>query len=101
MYAVIFTAKVKNNDEEYLETALALRDKAISDYGCTNFEFYAQGDGEVAISHWPSKEQIQAWKSDPIHQAAQQRGRDHWYHSYRVQVVEILHDYSHDSAEAQ
>jgi len=48
----------------------------------------------VAISYWPSKVHIQAWKNLAEHKRAQELGKTRWYRSYHVQVVEILHDYS-------
>ena len=62
MYAVIFQATVNELDDEYYETAARLRELALSEYGCTEFSSYTQGTEEVAISYWPSKTHIQAWK---------------------------------------
>ena len=93
MYAVIFKATVERFDEEYFAMAERLRQLAFERYGCRNFDSYTEGSSEVAISYWASLEQIQAWKSDPVHQAAQQAGQRRWYSSYQVQVVELLREY--------
>jgi heme-degrading monooxygenase HmoA len=53
-----------------------------------------EGHQEIAVSYWESRQQIRAWKNDPEHKAAQEMGRRKWYRSYRVQVVEILRDYT-------
>ena len=94
MYAVIFKAEIKNFDSEYSEMAARLRNLALEEYGCTEFTAATEGNIEVAISYWPSKEHIQRWKSDPEHQKAQALGKARWYKSYRVQVVEVLHEYN-------
>ena len=94
MFAVIFTAEINQLDDLYSKTAIRLRDLAISEYGCTKFTSCTEGDREIAISYWQSKEQIQAWKNDPIHRQAQQHGRANWYKSYSVEIVEILHQYT-------
>ena len=93
MYAVIFTAEILELDEEYGETAAMLRQRAIDEFGCRAFTAVTEGRQEVAISHWDSLEAIHAWKQDPIHQAAQARGRERWYSSYRVEVVEVVRAY--------
>ena len=93
MYAVIFKATVEQFDKEYFAMAERLRKLAFEQYGCRSFDSYTEGSSEVAISYWSSLEQIQAWKLDPVHQAAQQTGQGRWYSSYQVQVVEVLREY--------
>ena len=67
--------------------------RALRDFGCTEFSSSTEGNQEIAISYWPDKESIIAWKNDPVHLQAQQQGKAKWYKSYRVQVVEISHQY--------
>ena len=93
MFAVIFKAKIKNLDEEYFSTAEEMRNLAFEKYGCKGFDACSEGDFEIAISYWESKEQIHDWKNDEKHKLAQINGKSKWYKSYQVQVVEILHDY--------
>jgi len=47
----------------------------------------------VALSYWPSEENVRAWKSHPEHVAAQALGREKWYESYSVQVATIDREY--------
>lgn len=93
MYAVIFKAQVNEFDDGYFAMAKKTRDLAINEYGCTDFVSTTEGDCELAISYWPSKESIVAWKQNPEHQQAQALGKSKWYQSYQVQVVEVLHEY--------
>jgi heme-degrading monooxygenase HmoA len=91
---VVFRARAKEMDETYMPTALRMRDKAMTEYGCTEFVFATAPDGEeVVLSYWPDEASILRWKKDLEHQAAQQKGREVWYSSYRVQVAEIHRDY--------
>lgn len=90
MYAVIFKATIKEFDEQYSEMAERMRDLAISEYGCTEFTACTEGDKEIAISYWPSMEQIKAWHQNPEHKKAQVLGKSKWYSSYQVQVTEVL-----------
>ena len=94
MYAVIFRAEINELDEAYADMAARMRDLAINKYGCVEFTAMTEGKQEIAISYWDDQEQIKAWKQDPEHRKAQKLGRSKWYKSYRVQVVEIIRDYS-------
>ena len=80
-------------DEEYFQTARALRELAISEYGCLDFVSMMEGNDEVAISYWETEEQIINWKNDPIHKNAQEKGRQTWYQSYSVEVCEVKKTY--------
>jgi len=93
MYAVIFKAEVNEFDAEYATTAEKMRNLAFEQYGCLEFTACTEGNKEIAISYWDSKEQMKAWKSDPEHKAAQELGRKKWYKSYQVQIVEIIREY--------
>jgi heme-degrading monooxygenase HmoA len=93
-FIVVFRASAHDMDETYQSTALRMRDKAITEYGCTEFVFAATPDGdEVALSYWPDEASIVAWKKDLEHQAAQQLGRERWYASYQVEVARVERAY--------
>ena len=94
MYAVIFTAEINEVDEEYNVTAKRMRQLAFNDYGCTHMTATTEGTTEIAISYWPSLEQIHQWKQNAHHLHAQQLGQTKWYKSYKVQVVKILREYT-------
>ena len=87
MYAVIFKAQIKTQDPTYASTAERLRELALQEYGCLEFTSTTQGSREIAISYWPSKTHIQAWKNNAEHQQAQALGKSGWYESYQVEIV--------------
>jgi len=93
MYAVIFKAEINKIDNTYFEKANHMRELAISKYGCVEFTSTSEGNHEIAISYWKSKEDISAWKEDKDHKKAQVLGKNKWYKAYTVQIVEILHEY--------
>lgn len=99
MYAVIFRAKTAVQDQEYAQTVKRMRELAFSKYGCLDFIAVTEGQQELAISYWPDKQSIVQWKQDAEHSLAQQLGRNNWYHSYTVQVVEVKREYSYHSDE--
>ena len=43
-----------------------------------------------------SREAHEAWRDDPAHRAAQERGRSEWYESYSIQVCQLLTDRGFD-----
>jgi heme-degrading monooxygenase HmoA len=98
MYAVIFIAEINAIDEAYLQMATQLRELAKTKYGCTEFISVTEGKSEISISYWDSEEQIRQWKQDSEHLVAQQLGRSTWYKSYKVQVVEVVREYSSATA---
>jgi len=93
MYVVIFRAKIRSFDAEYLRVAARMRDLALSQFGCIEFFAVTEGSDEVALSYWPSEEAISAWKSHPEHALAQQAGRERWYESYSVQIATVTREY--------
>ena len=93
MYVVIFKAKVRQFDEQYSQMAERMRELALTEFGCLEFNAVTEGDQEIALSYWPSEEHIKAWKQHPEHLAAQQLGKQRWYESYSVEVVEVKRAY--------
>lgn len=93
MFVVIFRATIRQLDAEYSQTAARMRELALTEFGCIEFQGVCEGNQEVALSYWPSEENIRAWKNHPEHIQAQQLGSERWYESYHVQVCEIKRDY--------
>ena len=93
MYVVIFRAGVNKFDDAYSAMAEQMRKLAINEYGCLEFTACTEGNNEIALSYWESESQIKDWRENPEHLAAQELGKNNWYKSYTVQVVEIVREY--------
>ena len=93
MYVVIFRATIRNLDSEYSTVAARMRELALSEFGCLEFQSVTEGSEEVALSYWPDEASIRAWKSHPEHLLAQQLGQQKWYESYTVQIAHIDREY--------
>jgi heme-degrading monooxygenase HmoA len=93
MHVVIFRASIRKLDDEYTAMATRMRDMAINEFGCREFDSYLEGDQEVALSYWDDEDQIKAWRKHPDHLIAQNQGRNTWYKSYHVQVAQISREY--------
>lgn len=90
MYAVIFHATFGELDDEYFELGPKLRLLAQDKFGCTKFIAVDNGKEELTISYWPTLKHLRAWRDNPQHQAAMQKGRAKWYAHYATEVVEVL-----------
>jgi heme-degrading monooxygenase HmoA len=93
MYVVIFRARVRSLDAEYLETVRRLREIAMNQFGCIAFHSLSEGQDEITLSYWPDEEGIRAWKAHPEHVLAQRAGRERWYESYSVQIAQVNREY--------
>lgn len=93
MYAAIFQARIAKLDNDYFETGARLRTKAREIYGCLDTVSVKEGSEEITISCWKSLDQIQNWKQDLDHLAAQEKGKSQWYKSYQVQIVRVIREY--------
>lgn len=93
MYAVIFRAKIREFDEQYVNVAARMRELALNHFGCKEFVATCEGGYEIAISYWETLEHIKQWKQHAEHLVAQEQGRSHWYKNYKVQIVEIVREY--------
>lgn len=98
MLVVVFRARLRPlpgdlPDDEYLRTAQRLRELAFAEFGCLGFHACTEGLDEVALSYWPDRTSIRAWREHPEHVRAQELGRERWYESYSVEVCEVLQKY--------
>jgi heme-degrading monooxygenase HmoA len=74
-------------DDAYGPLAEAMLRAARAQPGFIDFATFESADGErVSLITFASAEAQAAWRDDPAHRAAQQRGRDELYESYSVQV---------------
>jgi heme-degrading monooxygenase HmoA len=94
MYIVVFRAEIAELDDEYLSLASKLRNSALQDFGCIEFNSVSENGFEVALFYWNSQEDIVKWNSHNLHKYAQSIGYKKWYSTVRVEVAEILRSYS-------
>lgn len=92
-FVVIFKAKIKHLDENYISMANQLRLKALSEFNCQKFESITENEHEIALSYWNSLADIQAWHINTEHQIAQKYGKEKWYSHFSVEICEIHRSY--------
>ena len=90
MVMVVFRSKLRPGvEEEFVELGDKMLEIAESMPGFISYKVYHAGDGERAsIIEFASAEELQAWREQPEHLAAQQRGRDQYYEEYSLVVSE-------------
>ena len=98
MYVVIFRAKVRTLDDEYFRVAARMRELALTQFGCVEFQSVSEGNDEISLSYWADEASILAWKKHAEHVIAQQLGRERWYESYRVEIAAITRRYQYPMA---
>ena len=94
MYAVIFKAEIAFLNSEYYDTAKKLRTLAIDAYGCQHVSSAIENAYEITISYWERIEDFKAFKADSFHEQAQKKGKQEWFTSYSVEIVQLLSSYS-------
>lgn len=92
-YAVIFTSKRTELDENYAEMALKMEVLAKQQLGFLGVES-ARNEIGITVSYWESLEAIANWKQNLDHLNAQFLGRQKWYENYVVRIAKVEKEYS-------
>lgn len=92
-YAVIFTSKRTDLDENYSEMADKMEILAQQQPGFLGVES-ARNDIGITVSYWESLESITNWKQNLDHLDAQTLGRQKWYENYTIRIAKVEKEYS-------
>ena len=91
-YAVIFTARRTESDEEgYAEAAARMEELAENQRGFLGIETArdpVSGWG-VTVSYWESEADIAAWRNHAEHVEVQRSGRARWYDAFHLRVARV------------
>jgi heme-degrading monooxygenase HmoA len=78
----------------YLNLAAEMADRASQMPGMVDQKGFSAADGErVTVVVFDNEEHHRAWREDPAHRAAQERGRTEFYARYSISVSEELRAY--------
>lgn len=94
MVIVVFRSKLRAGIEaEFNELAERMQTIAEAMPGFISYKVFHAPDGERAsIIEFESREELQAWKINAEHIAAQQLGRDKFYQEYTLTVSDSLRE---------
>jgi len=86
----VFRSRLRDDRADgYEATAEEMERRARTMPGFVDFASFVAADGErVSVIVFASRKAHDAWRDDPIHRAAQERGRLDWYAEYSIQVCE-------------
>ncbi len=98
MLAVIFEVHpAAEGKAEYLEIAAELRNFLQDRDGFISIERFQSLSDEgkiLSLSFWRDEEAVKQWRNLLEHRAAQKKGKQSLFRSYRIRVAEVLRDYS-------
>jgi heme-degrading monooxygenase HmoA len=97
--AVIFEAVPQpGRKDAYLDLAAQLRpllDAVDGFVSIERFESLATPGKILSLSFWRDEAAVRHWRDVEEHRAAQRAGREVIFSEYRVRVMQVLRDYSH------
>ena len=91
-YAVIFTSVLKPNDD-YSVVAKRMEELARTQLGFLGMES-ARDEIGITVSYWENLEAIKNWKENVEHKIAQQKGKEEFYQSYKVEICKVERNYT-------
>jgi heme-degrading monooxygenase HmoA len=84
--------------DEYNTTAERLFKIVSAMPGFISYREYEAPNGELlGVTEWTSAEALAAWRENPEHRKAQERGKQVFYAEYDITVCTRLHGYSFKS----
>lgn len=97
MIAVIFEMIPQQGQmESYQKQAAELAQKLTTQAGFISVErFQSLSDPEklLSLSFWQDEESVSAWRNQPDHRQAQQKGKEQLFRHYRVRVALVCREY--------
>ncbi len=96
MVVIVFRSRLRPDVSPDIATVgQRMYELASSMPGFISYKDFVAEDGEnVSIVEWESLETLAAWREQPEHKMAQQRGRSEFFASYHIQVCTPVRDYS-------
>lgn len=91
-YAVIFTSIKDGENDEYNAMTDKMFKLAQEQDGFLGMESANEKIG-ISVSYWKDVDSIKKWKENESHLGAQQMGKNSWYSSFKVRIVQVVRDY--------
>lgn len=89
-YAVVFTTVRTQEQSGYSETNARMEELVREVPGYLGMD-HAQNPGGlgITVAYFRDADALTQWRTNAEHQAAQQRGRAHWYQSYTIHIAKV------------
>ncbi|KUM95100.1 antibiotic biosynthesis monooxygenase [Streptomyces cellostaticus] len=94
-YAVVFASNRTDRDTDgYTHTAHRLSDLVRGIPGFLGEDSaHTPGGLAISVAYFRDLAGIEAWRRDPEHLAAKQRGRERWYEQYVIHIARVEHSH--------
>jgi heme-degrading monooxygenase HmoA len=93
-FVVVFISQRTDGDAGYAATARRMVELAEKQPGFMGAASTRDHTGQgITVSYWRSLADIERWKGDAEHMAAQQSGKEQWYASFRLTVARVERDH--------
>lgn len=94
MIVVLFRSRLTGAaGEEYRSLDALLEQKGRAAPGFVDMKSFTAADGErLTLVWWKDLETLRQWREDPVHRAAQEKGRALWYERYDMEVAEVVRE---------
>jgi heme-degrading monooxygenase HmoA len=79
--------------DDYEQTGNRMVELVQSMPGFLGMDYAATDDGELLIVRFESHDALAAWKNEPEHRAAQERGRREFFARYQIEVCDLVRAY--------
>lgn len=103
MIAVLFEADVAPAQQaRYLQLAAELKPLLADIEGFISIERFQSltTQGKIlSLSWWQNEEAVLQWKSNVMHKAAQEEGRQSIFAFYRIRIMQLAREYSSEHRE--
>lgn len=66
--------------------------------GFLGMDYAATDGGELLIARFESHEALDAWRNDPEHREAQEKGRSTFFSHYRIEVCDEVRSYEYPAS---
>jgi len=87
--AVIFTTQQSDDLDGYAAMAGRMESLVRTQPGFLGVESVRDGARGITVSYWRDLAAVHAWGAHPEHREAQRLGRERWYRTWRVRVMEV------------
>jgi len=89
-FVTVFRSRLRDDvPEEYFALAAELHERAAKIDGFVEQKVFVADDGErLTLVTFDSEAAHEQWRTDPVHRAAQQRGREEFYDAYDITVTQ-------------
>jgi heme-degrading monooxygenase HmoA len=91
--AIITLVRTPDDPEEYAATATEMWQLVREQRGYLAMDsVYGPDRKGIIVAYFANEVAIREWKANAKHRAAQKKGREKWYETYRIRIAKVERD---------